>query len=150
MVPILSDLFANTIGKVVEGGIDIIKKLVPDKDAQFQIEAQLKALAYEAELEVRKQEHDEKMGQIDINKIEAASNDAYVRRARPTVMWICAFALAYNFIIYPIAGWYCAIWQPTVTPPVLPDPEYLFIVLGALLGFGGFRTFEKMKGVAGT
>jgi len=146
-IPIIGDLIANTVGKVVEGGIDIIKKLIPDKDKQLEAEAALRTLGLQAEQDLRRQEHDEKMGQIDINKIEAASNDAYVRRARPTVMWICAAALAYNFIGYPILQWVCALKYPTVVPPVLPNVEYLFVVLGALLGFGGFRTYEKTRGM---
>jgi hypothetical protein len=149
MIPIIGDLISNTVGNIVNGGIEIIKKMVVDKDKQAEAEFALRTIGLQAEQELRKQEHDEKMGQIDINKIEAASEDAFVRRARPSVMWICAFALAYNFIGYPIAQWLCAIWRPEIHPPVLPDPEYLFIVLGALLGFGGFRTFEKMKGVNG-
>jgi hypothetical protein len=135
------------VGKVVEGGIDIIKKLIPDKEKQLEAEAALRTLGLQAEQDLRRQEHDEKMGQIEIDKIEAGSNDAYVRRARPTVMWICAFALAYNFLGYPVLQWIGAIWYPKITYPTLPDVQYLFIVLGALLGFGGFRTYEKTKGI---
>jgi hypothetical protein len=110
---------------------------IPDCDKQL-----------EAENKLRDQEHEEKMGQIDINKLEAASPDPYVRRARPTTLWICNFALAYVFLVHPLACWAAAIWRPGLTPPGLPDAEYLFIVLGALLGFGGFRSWEKWKGVS--
>jgi hypothetical protein len=139
-IPIISD--------VVKGGIEIIKKLIPDRDKQLEAELALRTIALEAENRLRSQEHDEKMGQIEINKIEAASADAYVRRARPTTLWICNFALAYVFIVHPLACWAAAVWRPAVTPPGLPDAEYLFIVLGALLGFGGFRSWEKWKGIS--
>jgi hypothetical protein len=121
---------------------------IPDRDKQLEAEFAFKAIALEAENKLRDQEHEEKMGQIEINKLEAASPDAFVRRARPTTLWICNFALAYVFLVHPLACWAAAIWRPGLTPPGLPDAEYLFIVLGALLGFGGFRSWEKWKGVA--
>lgn len=138
-IPIISD--------IVSGGMDIIKRLIPDREKQIEAEYALRTIALEAENKLRDQEHQEKMGQIDINKLEAQSSDAYVRRARPTTLWICNFALAYIFLVHPLASWASAIWFPTIDIPVLPDAEYLFIVLGALLGFGGFRSWEKFKGV---
>ena len=135
------------IGEIVEGGISIIKRLIPDRDKQLEAELALKTIALAAENKLREQEHAEKMGQIEVNRIEAASADPYVRRARPTTLWICNAALGYVFILHPLASWAAAIWRPTVAPPVLPDAEYLFIVLGALLGFGGFRSWEKWKGI---
>jgi hypothetical protein len=135
------------IGEIVEGGISIIKRLIPDRDKQIEAEFALKTIALQAENRLREQEHAEKMGQIDINKIEAASPDPYVRRARPTTLWICNAALGYVFIGHPLACWAAAVWKPDLNPPGLPDAEYLFIVLGALLGFGGFRSWEKWKGV---
>jgi hypothetical protein len=153
MIPIISDLIANTVGKVVDGGMDIIKKLVPDKDKQIQAEMELRNLGIQIAAEATKMEHEERMGQIEINKIDASSQDAYQRRARPTTLWICNIALFYVFIGFPIAEWLLKIsvlWTTKlagITPPPLPDAEYLLIVLGALLGFGGYRTFERVKGV---
>jgi hypothetical protein len=135
------------IGEIVQAGIEIVKKLIPDKDKQLEAELALKMVAVEAERKLREQEHAEKMGQIEINKLEAQSPDAYVRRARPTTVWICNAALGYVFVGHPLLAWAAAVWRPDLTPPALPDAEYLFIVLGALLGFGGFRSWEKWKGV---
>jgi len=152
MTPIIGDFISNTVGKVVQGAIDIVKKMVPDKDKAAEIEAALQTQAIALELELRKQEHDEKMGQIDINKIEAASEDPFVRRWRPAIGWICAAAMAYNFLLFPFAEWGVALYllnHPEVKAipfPTLPDPQTLMVLLGALLGLGGFRTFEKIKG----
>jgi hypothetical protein len=135
------------IGDVIQGGIEIIKKLIPDRDKQIEAEFALKTIALEAENRLRDQEHAEKLGQIEINRLEAQSTDPYVRRARPTTLWICNLALGYVFLVHPLLSWAAATWRPDLTPPALPDAEYLFIVLGALLGFGGFRSWEKWKGV---
>lgn len=150
MTPIIGDLIESSLGKLVQGGIDIIKRLIPDKGEQAKAEMELRVLAIAIEKESRQMEHEERQGQLEINKIEAASNDAFVRRSRPAAMWVCVAAMAYNFIGYPIGAWACAIWYPSVKPPMLPDPEYLMILMGALLGLGGFRSWEKVKGVAGT
>lgn len=135
------------IGEIVQEGISIIKRMIPDKDKQLEAELALRTLALQAEQRLREQEHAEKMGQIEINKLEAQSADPYVRRARPTTLWICNAALAYVFILHPLLSWAAATWKPDLKPPSLPDAEYLFIVLGALLGFGGFRSWEKWKGI---
>lgn len=154
MTPIIGDLIKNTVGNLVEGAMEIIKKLVPDKDKQLQAEAELRTLGLTIAAQAQTYEHDERMGQIEINKIDAASSDPYQRRARPTIMWICAFGFAYAFVVHPLLQWAVAViacfyWQAReLVPPALPDVEYLVTMLGAVLGLGGYRTYEKFKGVA--
>lgn len=138
------------IGNIIDGATKIINKAVTDKDKQMEIAAELQKMAINAEQELLKLEHKEKMGQIDINKVAAASNDSFVRRARPATLWICNAGLAYTFIFYPLGCWALRVWAPEIEPPPMIDAEYLFVILGGLLGFGGYRTYEKMKGVAGT
>jgi hypothetical protein len=149
MIPVLGDLIESTVGKVVDGGMDIIKRLIPDKAAQAAAEIEMRKLALDITRENEGRAHEEIMGQLDINKTEAASSDAFVRRARPAIMWICAAAFGYTFIAYPFLQWGFAIWKPGIVPPVLPNTDQLYVVLYTLLGFGGYRTFEKMKGVSG-
>ncbi|HSW36019.1 MAG TPA: 3TM-type holin, partial [Candidatus Limnocylindrales bacterium] len=38
-------------------------------------------------------------GQMDINKVEAASSSLFRGGWRPAVGWICAFSLAYQFLM---------------------------------------------------
>lgn len=139
--------FIPIIGDIIDGATSIIKEIVVDKDKQAEIIARMKELQINAETKAKEMEHEEKMGQIEINKIEAASNDAFVRRARPAAMWVCVTALAYNFILYPFILWAQAIWFPQITPPPLIDAQYLYVILGGLLGLGTMRTLEYTKGV---
>jgi len=138
------------IGNIIDGATKIINKAIVDKDKQLEMANELQKLAVAAEQEVLRLEHEEKMGQVEINKMEAASNDSYVRRARPTTLWICNIGLAYTFLIYPLGCWALKIWAPTIEPPPMIDAEYLMILLGGLLGFGGYRTYEKIKKVSGS
>lgn len=85
--------------------------------------------------------------QADINKIEAASEDAFTSRWRPFIGWVCGVSLAYTYVLYPFLLWGMALWAPDVKPPPRGTDDILMELLFALLGLGGFRTFEKIKGV---
>jgi hypothetical protein len=87
-------------------------------------------------------------GQHEVNKIEAASSSLFVAGWRPAVGWVCASALAYVYLLYPLLLWAAAIWWPAGKPPVLVNDGMLMELLLGLLGLGGLRTFEKLKGVA--
>ena len=87
-------------------------------------------------------------GQIEINKIEASSGKLYIAGWRPAVGWVCAFALLWNYILFPFLGWALKVWA---TGEVSEIPQLnsgdLMALLLSLLGFGGMRSFEKFKGV---
>ncbi|OFX03267.1 MAG: hypothetical protein A3E78_12070 [Alphaproteobacteria bacterium RIFCSPHIGHO2_12_FULL_63_12] len=88
------------------------------------------------------------LAQLDIAKIEAAHRSRFVAGGRPFIMWVCGFALAYNFILRDLIVWGFAVWAPTMPLPPAIQIEYLMTVLMGILGLGGYRTFEKIKGVA--
>jgi hypothetical protein len=86
-------------------------------------------------------------GQLDINKAEAASPSAFTSGWRPAIGWVCAAALACQYIARPLLQWGGIVWQHPL--PVLPGiDEHLWELLTAMLGLGGLRSFEKVKGVA--
>lgn len=117
-----------------------INKIWPDPQAKASAEAQLMKAQAEAALAAVQQ-------QIDINKIEAASNSIFVSGWRPFVGWVCGTAFAVIFVILPIANW---ISQASGGPKI--DIEFdvgtLVTVLAGMLGLGGLRTIEKFGGVA--
>ena len=86
-------------------------------------------------------------GQLDINKIEAASNSTFVSGWRPAIGWVCALALLYQYLVRPLAvAVFAAVGHPLPTMPGLD--ENLWQLMMAMLGMGGLRTFEKVQGVA--
>ena len=87
-------------------------------------------------------------GQLEVNRVEAASNSLLVAGWRPFIGWICGAALGYTYIGYPLLMWGQAIWFPAISPPVLGIDNMLYELLFGMLGLAGFRTFEKVKGVA--
>lgn len=81
--------------------------------------------------------------QTKINEVEAQHRSMFVAGWRPFIGWICGIAFGYHFIAFPIIRTI----YPDVEFPQL-DSEPLFTVLMGMLGLGGLRTFEKIKGKA--
>lgn len=88
----------------------------------------------------------QQQGQVEINKIEAANANLFVAGWRPFIGWVCGTALAYTYIVAPFWAWWLTIYYPTTPLPTLPS-DHLFELVLAMLGLGGLRTFEKIKGV---
>ena len=82
--------------------------------------------------------------QTEINKMESQHRSVFVSGWRPFTGWICAIALAYNFVIRDLLIWALEISE---VPPAL-QMDHLMTVLFGMLGLGGFRTFEKYKNVS--
>ena len=72
-------------------------------------------------------------GQMEINKIEAASSSLFVAGWRPGVGWVCSAACAWNWIGLPIAKLVCEVLgHPLALAPA--DLGEMLPVLMALLG----------------
>lgn len=86
--------------------------------------------------------------QAEINKIEAQHRSVFVAGWRPFIGWVCGSALAYNFIIRDIISWAMKIYNSDLAPPPELAMEHLLSVLMGILGLGGMRTYEKIKGIS--
>ena len=85
-------------------------------------------------------------GQLDINKIEAASKSLFVAGWRPFIGWVCGFGLAYAAIIEPLMRFIATMLEYTGEFPVIDTSITMQVLLG-MLGLGAMRTREKEKGV---
>lgn len=131
------------IGELINGVKDIIGEVVVDKDKRDQINFQLKeledkAFAREAELA---------MGQIETNKVEAASGSLFVAGWRPAIGWVGATGFAYSFVLQPFFEFISRVNGYTGVMPELPTESLMTLMFG-MLGLGGLRAFEKVKGVS--
>lgn len=92
--------------------------------------------------------------QTEVNKVEAAHASIFVAGWRPAVGWIGVGAMAYQFIVYPFLVWCWALMQamgwisPLLGAPPMLQTEALWVILTGILGLGGLRTTEKVKGVS--
>lgn len=141
------------IGDIVKGATGIISEVVTDKDKKIALEAKIEQIRLEAENKLLQFEHEAKVAQIGVNKEEAKSKNLFVAGWRPFIGWACGFAMAFNFILLPILPWVISIvsiWVPQAGDVKLPTPfdmSQMMPVLLGMLGIGGFRSFEKVKGV---
>lgn len=119
-------------------GGKLIERFFPDKEAQAKAEFELLKMAQEGQLEVD-------LKQLEVNATEAQHRSIFVAGWRPFVGWMCGVGLAYQTILHNILEWLSGIYE--FTPPPSPDSDLLIYVLGALLGIGALRTYEKKCGV---
>jgi hypothetical protein len=124
----------------------IIDKVFPDADAAANAKLELMRLAQAGELAQLNAETSLALGQIDTNKVEAASASLFVAGWRPGAGWVCVAGLAYTFLGQPLLAWLSAVKGWPVPPLIAGDT--LMVLLTGLLGLGGYRSFEKAKGVA--
>jgi|TARA_B110000977_G_scaffold185237_1_gene249838 hypothetical protein len=123
------------IDKLIGPISDIVGKLIPDKDLQ-------KKLTHELEMSL----HKANLAQLEVNKVEAGHTSMFVSGWRPFVGWVCGVSLLYHFLLSPLMVFIFTIAGVEV---LLPEFEFsqLSSILMGMLGLGGLRTFEKMKGV---
>jgi hypothetical protein len=120
----------SILNALIAPAAELIGKFVPDKDQANQLAHDLATMA-------DRQHHEAMMGQLEVNKVEAASKSFFVSGWRPAVGWVCVAGMAVNFLVVPFV--------PTIAPL---DTGTMMPVLMGMLGLGGMRSFEKSKGVA--
>ena len=84
--------------------------------------------------------------QSDINASDSQSGDPYTRRWRPTIGYIIAAILAFQYLINPILLWFAAFSDTQVTPPAIAMDGVMWELITGMLGLAGWRTLDKIKG----
>jgi len=139
MNPLLLGGLFDLAGKVFD-------KIFPDPQQAAQAKLKLFELQQAGELKVLEAETALATGQMEINKVEAASDSFFKSGWRPAVGWICVFGLFYQFVFLPFATFFLALYEVRAVMPAM-DLNTLMTLLFGLLGLGGYRTIEKLKGL---
>ena len=134
------------IGGLLEAGLKIIDKVIPDPAAKAQAQLELLKLQQAGEFKQLEADLQLALAQTEVNKVEAASPDPFKSNWRPAAGWICVSGLFYQFLFQPLTAWSSSIhgWP---APPVLELGD-LYGLLFGMLGLGAYRSFEKTKGKA--
>lgn len=136
------------IGAIFEFGGKIIDKVWPDKTEAEKAKLKLFELQMNGELQQLAADLELAKGQLQVNAVEAQSSSVFVAGWRPAVGWVCVIGLLYTFILRPLLSWASGFAvDPVPLPPALDMADLLTLLLG-MLGLGGLRTAEKLKGVA--
>ncbi len=95
---------------------------------------------------VTRQVHEMNAAQARINEVEANNPSIWVSGWRPAIGWTCAVSLFWHYVGTPVLSSLLAALGVGVVLPTLPVDSLYQLVL-ALLGMGGLRTYERIRGV---
>lgn len=149
MGPAAALLLPKLADAAIEVGRTLIDRIFPDKEKQAreraEAERELLLLTQKERMQDKADQLAVDLAQIEVNKIEAASDSFWKSGWRPTVGWMCVSGTGYQVLFRPIIGWIMMNIFGWDYPPEL-ELETLMTLLFALLGLGGYRTFERVKG----
>ena len=123
----------------LEWGGKLLERWFPDPAQKAKAELEMLQMVQSNELKTI-------LAQLEVNAKEAQHASVFVAGWRPFIGWICGISFLYTTVLYSLLTWFGRArgWP---APPTL-DPEMMLYVLGGMLGLGGFRTIEKVKGAA--
>lgn len=125
---------------------NLLEKILPDPAAQAAAKLEMLKLAQSGELEAMHNDTALSLAQLDVNKAEAGT-DLFRGGWRPAVGWVCVVGLLYQFLLMPILPWLVTVAGGQVPPLPSIDNGALMVLLTGMLGLGGLRTAEKLKGL---
>ena len=118
----------------------LLDKFIPDAGEKMAIAHELSTMAEKHAQELAK-------GQLEVNKVEAASKSLFVAGWRPFIGWVCGLGFLSNFILIPMANFGLALAKIAVVVPMIDTAQMMPVLLG-MLGLGGMRTVEKINKVS--
>ena len=118
----------------------LLDKFIPDAGEKM-------AIAHELSTMAEKHAHELSKGQLEVNKVEAASSNMFVAGWRPFIGWVCGLGFLSNFILIPMSNFGLALAKSAIIIPMIDTTQMMPVLLG-MLGLGGMRTVEKIKKVS--
>lgn len=138
----MSPLFAPVISLIDK----VLDRVIPDPVKQAEMKIELLKLEQAGDFKALEFEAAQMAGQMDINKIEAASDSLFVSGWRPFIGWVCGVAFAIQFVVGPLLAYGAMVFYDKVVKLPSMDWDQLMPVLFGMLGLGAYRTYEKVKG----
>jgi hypothetical protein len=135
------------IGSVLDFGSKLIDRIWPDPAQRDAAKLELFKAQQAGEFKEMDQAFEIAKAQIGVNQAEAGNGSLFVSGWRPFIGWVCGAALTYQYVARPLVTW--GILATGYTVPEMPGlDDNLWQLLLGMLGLGGLRTFEKVKGIS--
>lgn len=131
MSPLLLGPLVDLVGKISD-------KVWPDPAKKIEAQTALLQMQQSGELAMLEKLGQSDSAQVEVNKIEAASDSRFKSGWRPALGWVCVAGFSYQLLGRPFllgAGY---------DFPDL-DMETLSALTFGMLGLGAMRTVEKLK-----
>lgn len=139
----------SLLAPLLDLGKIAIDKIWPDPIKRAEEYRKLEELNQKGELAELESHVKLMLGQLEVNKIEAASDSPFKSNWRPAVGWSGVVAIFYQFVLYPVLLWGWSIAEVMggipegIQPPPVMDSAVLFTLVSAMLGVGSMRSFDK-------
>jgi len=138
----------DPITALLDIGRTALDKFIPDQQAKAAALFKLQELADKKDSEKLQAEVQIILGQVEINKIEAASESLFKSGWRPAIGWTCAVSLFSYYVPYclvatAIWAYQCVHTETLVSRPDLNIADLMGLVT-AMLGLGVMRSIDKM------
>lgn len=125
------------ITAILDIGGKLIDRLWPDPEKADAAKLELFKMQQNGELA-------QMTGQMEINKIEAASESLFVAGWRPFIGWVCGTGCAWNWIGLPIALFAMEAMGHKLELQQADLSEMMPLLFG-MLGFGALRSYDKKQ-----
>lgn len=139
----------DPIDLLLNVGSKLIDHFFPDPKQASDAKLKLLQMQQDGTLKAMADDTDLKKAQMAINQAEAGNDNVFIAGWRPFIGWVCGVAFGYTFVLQPLLTFiFTACGHPINLPAVSLDS--MMPVLLGMLGLGGMRSVEKLKGVAGS
>lgn len=130
----------------------VVERIWPDPVERDKAKLALQQMEQTGELQVLALQAGLLQGQIDVNKIEAASPSKFASWWRPAAGWVGVSALFFSTTVVFAIQTGVWLWQCVDQSALLPSPTLdmteATLVLGNLLGIGVLRQRAKERGTS--
>jgi len=130
----------SLVNALIGPATSLLDKFIEDKD-------QKAMLAHEISTMAERHAQDLAKGQLEVNKVEAASKSMFVAGWRPAVGWVCVTGMAMNFILIPMGNFALMVVDYGAKIPMVDTSQMMPVLMG-MLGLGAMRTVEKVQKVS--
>jgi len=127
---------------VLEIGGKLLDKFIPDPAKKAKAQLEMIKMQQAGEFKVLDLIAQSDTNQVNINLEEAKSDNLFKSGWRPYIGWVCGAGFSYQVLIQPVlTGLLPQYHFATI------DTQSMLTLLLGLLGLGGMRSYEKLKGV---
>lgn len=127
-------------------GKSAIERIWPDPIRRAEELRKLEELKQEGDLAQLNAHVQLMLGQLQVNAVEAKHKSIFVAGARPFIIWVGGFSLAWAGIIHPLLVWIWMFAGIEGQPPPVIETGTLSTILTGLLGVATMRSYDKKEG----